>query len=169
MAFSIVAVAFTQRDPAMDTVTAARELVEAFLAASMKPDPVLARSFVSDNVSITFTGGRQFREPGENTVFNALRYVWVKKRIARTDVVAGASADEAIVYNTGTLHGVWPDGTPFEGNRYLDRFVVSHGKITRMDVWNDSAEIILARHGLAEDGMAFVPAATNAFKTAESA
>jgi ketosteroid isomerase-like protein len=153
----------------MDAVTQARELVEAFLAASMKPDPVLARSFVAEDIRITFTGGRQFREPGENTVFNALRYVWVKKRIERTDVVAGASADEAIVYNTGTLYGVWPDGTPFEGNRYLDRFVVSHGRITRMDVWNDSAEIILARHGLAEDGMAFVPAATNAFKTVSDA
>jgi ketosteroid isomerase-like protein len=154
---------------AMDAVTDARELVEAFLAASMKPDPVLARSFVATNVQITFTGGRRFSEPGENTTFNALRYVWVKKRMERTDVVAGASPDEAIVYNTGTLHGVWPDGEPFEGNRYLDRFVVSHGKIIRMDVWNDSAEIILARHGLAEDGMAFVPAATSPLKAVAGA
>jgi ketosteroid isomerase-like protein len=152
----------------MDAVTAARELVETFLAASMKPDPVLARTFVADNVRITFTGGRRFTEPGENTVFNALRYAWVKKRMERTDVVAGASPDEAIVYNTGTLHGAWPDGTPFEGNRYLDRFVVSHGKIIRMDVWNDSAEIILARHGLAEDGIDCVPAAITPLKAAGS-
>lgn len=144
----------------MDAGTAARTLVEDFLAASMKPDPVLARTFVAPDVRITFTGGRRFSEPGENTVFNALRYAWVRKRMERTDVVAGASLEEAIVYNTGTLHGAWLDGTPFEGNRYLDRFVVSHGRITRMDVWNDSAEIILARHGLAEDGIARVPAAT---------
>lgn len=57
-----------------------------------------------------------------------------------------------VVYNTGTLYGAWPDGTPFEGNRYVDRFVLSGGKIVRMDVWNDSAEILLARAGLAEDG-----------------
>jgi hypothetical protein len=25
---------------------------------------------------------------------------------------------ETIVYNLGTLYGEWPDGTPFEGNRY---------------------------------------------------
>ena len=33
------------------------------------------------------------------------------------------------VYNTGTLYGEWHDGTPFEGNRYVDRFVVRCGKI----------------------------------------
>jgi len=60
-------------------------------------------------------------------------------------VVAGATADEAIVYNIGALYGEWPDGTAFDGNRYVDRFVVSRGKIVRMDVWNDSAEILLCR------------------------
>jgi hypothetical protein len=83
----------------------------------------------------------------------------VKKRFERTDVAPGATPDEAVVYNTGTLYGAWPDGTEFEGNRYLDRFVVRAGKIVRMDVWNDSAEIILARRGLAEDRGLAVPAA----------
>ena len=61
----------------------------------------------------------------------------------RTDVVPGRG--ETIVYNLGTLYGEWPDGTPFEGNRYVDRFVVRGGKIVQMDVWNDSAERLL--HG----------------------
>jgi hypothetical protein len=56
-----------------------------------------------------------------------------------------------VVYNTGTLYGAWLDGTTFEGNRYVDRFVVRAGKIVRMDVWNDSAEILLKRAGLNED------------------
>ena len=47
------------------------------------------------------------------------------------DVVPGHG--ETIVYNIGTLYGEWPDGTPFEGNRYVDRFVVRGGKIIRMD------------------------------------
>ncbi len=38
------------------------------------------------------------------------------------------------------LYGEWPDGTPFEGNRYVDRYVVRRGKIVQMEVWNDSAE-----------------------------
>jgi hypothetical protein len=53
-------------------------------------------------------------------------------------------------YNRGTLHGAWLDGTPFEGNRYVDRYVVRHGLIVEMDVWNDSAEWLLARAGLAQ-------------------
>ena len=57
-------------------------------------------------------------------------------------------AGETIVYNTGTLYGEWPDGAPFEGNRYVDRFVVRGGKIVQMDVWNDSAERILIRKGI---------------------
>ena len=40
------------------------------------------------------------------------------------------------------------DGSPFEGNRYIDRFVVRAGKIVQMDVWNDSAERILTQRGI---------------------
>lgn len=130
-----------------------KAIVERFLEASMIPDPVAARAFMADDVAITFTGGRRFTDPAQSAAFNARRYAWVKKRFERTDVVAGATEEEAVVYNTGTLYGAWPDGTPFEGNRYVDRFVVRGGRIVRMDVWNDSAEIILAREGLAEDGM----------------
>nr|MBZ5087801.1 nuclear transport factor 2 family protein [Salmonella enterica subsp. enterica serovar Typhimurium] len=48
-----------------------------------------------------------------------------------------------VIYSNGTLYGEWPDGRPFAGNRFIDRFEVRDGKITRMDVWNDSAEWIL--------------------------
>ena len=42
----------------------------------------------------------------------------------------------------------WIDGTPFEGNRYVDRFVVRGGQIVKMDVWNDSAERLLIKNGI---------------------
>jgi ketosteroid isomerase-like protein len=79
-------------------------------------------------------------------ISRAKRYKWVKKKMERTDVVAGEG--ETIVYNLGTLYGEWPDGTPFDGNRYVDRFVVRDGKIVQMDVWNDSAERLLLRAGI---------------------
>ena len=50
----------------------------------------------------------------------------------------------------GNRVGAWPDGTAFEGNRYVDRYVVRHGKICEMDVWNDSAEWLLIRAGLVQ-------------------
>jgi ketosteroid isomerase-like protein len=124
----------------------AAEVVERYLEASMIPDPVAAGKFIAEDVRITFTGGRQFRHPSECAAFNAKRYAWVKKKMERSDVVAGA--DETIVYNIGTLYGAWPDGTPFEGNRYVDRFVVRDGLIVDMHVWNDSAERILTMRGI---------------------
>lgn len=122
-------------------------IVEKFLEASMVPDPVTAARYIADDLKITFTGGRKFSHPRETAAFNAGRYKWVKKKMDRLDVVPGAG--ETIVYSLGTLYGEWPDGTPFEGNRYVDRFVVRNGKIVQMDVWNDSAERLLTRNGLA--------------------
>ncbi len=116
-------------------------IVDAFLEASMRPDPVAAAAFMAPDVRIVFTGGRVFGHASEATAFNAARYRWVKKRIDRNDVVRGEG--ETIVYSLGTLYGEWPDGTPFEGNRYVDRFVVRDGLIVSQEVWNDSAERIL--------------------------
>ena len=128
---------------------APKELVETFLRTIMVPDPVGARAFVSPAQRIRFTGGREMHDPSDCSAFNATRYAWVKKRFEQTDVVEGATALDAIVYNIGTLYGAWPDGTLFEGNRYVDRYVVQGGLIVQMDVWNDSAEWMLVRAGLA--------------------
>jgi len=122
------------------------ETVRAFLEASMVPDPDTAQRYIAPELAITFTGGRKYSHPRETAAFNAGRYKWVKKKMERFDVVPGA--DETIVYSLGTLYGEWPDGTPFEGNRYVDRFVVRGGRIVQMDVWNDSAERLLTRNGL---------------------
>ena len=101
---------------------------------------------MAEGVVITFTGGRVYHHPSGPTGFNAMRYKWVKKDMRQFDVAQGAEG--TVVYSTGYLYGEWPDGTPFEGNRYVDRFVVENGKIVKMDVWNDSAERILTARGI---------------------
>jgi len=135
-----------------NTATAA-EIVNEFLRLIMLPDPIAASRYTAPGMKIFFTGGRAMSEPADCTKFNASRYKWVKKRIERTETVIagsnGAAPDEFVVYSLGTLYGEWPDGTPFEGNRYVDRYVVNAGLITDMDVWNDSAEWLLVRAGLA--------------------
>jgi ketosteroid isomerase-like protein len=131
------------RDPAA--------LVEAYLRTLMIPDPEGALRFIGPGLAITFTGARAMKAPAECAAFNAKRYKWVKKRFEHTHVVAGATPAHAIVYNTGTLHGEWPDGTPFEGNRYVDRYTLRDGLIVAMEVWNDSAEILLL-HKTAREG-----------------
>jgi SnoaL-like domain len=130
----------------LDQADEAAAVVEAFLHASMVPDPQTAARYIADDLAITFTGGRKYHHPRETAAFNARRYKWVKKKMERTDVVPGER--ETVVYNLGILYGEWPDGTPFEGNRYVDRFVVRDGKIVQMDVWNDSAERLLVKAGI---------------------
>lgn len=123
-------------------------LVDEFLRRLMIPDPVGASRLVASDLRIRFTGGRRMRAPAECAAFNATRYRWVKKRVEATETVAGGTPEHTVVYSLGSLYGEWPDGTAFEGNRYVDRYVVCHGRIARMDVWNDSAEWLLVRAGL---------------------
>lgn len=133
-----------------DPVAEAKQIVEAYLERSMIPDPEGAAAYVAPRFALIFTGGRRFSSPAESAGFNARRYKWVKKRFLRTDAARDGATGDVHVYNTGYLYGEWPDGTPFESNRYLDCFVVRDGKIISTNVWNDSAELLLARAGLAE-------------------
>ena len=129
-------------------------IVDEFLRLVMIPDPDAARRYTAPGLHIRFTGNRPMNDPADTTAFNKARYRWVKKRIESTETVArgtGANAEDGdVVYSLGTLYGEWPDGTPFEGNRYVDRYVLKDGLIVQMDVWNDSAEWLLIRAGLAQ-------------------
>ena len=134
--------------PASPLPATPAEVVDEFLRLVMIPDPQSASRFTAPGIRIRFTGNREMHAPGDTSAFNAKRYAWVKKKIERTEVVAGGTPDETVVYSLGTLYGAWPDGTAFEGNRYVDRYVVRHGLIVQMDVWNDSAERILVQRGI---------------------
>lgn len=131
-------------------VSEAIRIVEVYLERSMAPDPAGATEYLAPNARIVFTGGREFSTATQTAAFNAKRYAWVKKRPMRTHAIPDKTTDAVHVYNTGHLYGAWPDGTPFDGNRYIDTFVVQGGKIIETHVWNDSAEILLNRAGLAE-------------------
>lgn len=121
----------------------AARIVQDLLDATMAPDPVKAATFLAPDLTITFSGGFAFSHPREIAEFNAARYAWVKKRYGAFDVAE--SAEGTVVYSVGTLYGAWPDGTPFEGIRYIDRFRLRDGKVVAWDVWNDAAQRILER------------------------
>src|SRR3954470_458694 len=103
----------TETKPA--TAADGARIVEEFLEASMVPDPVRARTYMAPDVQITFTGGRKFGDPAGTAAVNAARYRPGQKRFERTDVVAGGTPEETIVYNIGSLYGEWPDGEAFSG------------------------------------------------------
>lgn len=125
----------------MNETDQAIDIVRQFLEASMVPDPERAATFMAQNAVIVFTGRREMGSTQEITDFNRGRYQWVKKDIRQYD--ACLRDDHCVVYSIGYLYGCWPDGRPFSGNRYTDRFEVRNGLIERMDVLNDSAEWIL--------------------------
>jgi YD repeat-containing protein len=63
------------------------------------------------------------------------RYDETGQRIAKT------SNGVTTVYVYGTLEGVWLDGSPFAGIRFVDRFEIDEaGLIVDQKVWNDLAE-----------------------------
>ncbi|MGD1924545.1 MAG: nuclear transport factor 2 family protein [Paracoccaceae bacterium] len=123
-----------------------KAMILGFLEAQMAGEFDRVAHLVAPDCKIVFSGGRPFDSAADITAFNAKRYAWVRKRMERTDVSIGDGI--AVVYSLGALYGAWPDGTEFDGNRYVDRFEIRDGVIVRWEVWNDSGERLLEQHGI---------------------
>ncbi len=108
-----------------------------YLDAMEARDLETAQAMLGDGFQMTFPGTSPMATLQELIDWSRPRYRFVKKTIEGFD----ASADGRVVYCRGTLFGEWPDGTAFEGIRFIDRFEVENGKITRQDVWNDMGEV----------------------------
>ncbi|WP_050931698.1 tautomerase family protein [Aestuariivita boseongensis] len=125
-----------QGAPALpDPVAAVRD----FLAAMEARDLEQAETFLGAGFVMHFPGTGPMNTLPQLVEWSKPRYRFVKKTYERFDQ---AMSDEGpVVYCYGTLHGEWPDGTPFDGIRFIDRFQFSEGLIVRQDVWNDIAEV----------------------------
>jgi hypothetical protein len=98
-----------------------------------------ARSFLAPEMVMTFPPAAVYRSLDELVAGARGRYCWCDK--VRTDWDAYTRDDGAIVvYSRGTLFGENTFGVRFDGVRYVDRFELVDGLITRQDVWNDLAE-----------------------------
>jgi len=113
-------------------------LVRAYLAAMEARDPPAARAMLATDFVMIFPGGREMRGLEELIEWAAPRYRFVVKTYDGVEAFQGETA--AVVFARGTLAGEWPDGTPFHGIRFIDRFEISGGLIARQEVWNDIAE-----------------------------
>ena len=116
------------------------QLVRTFLETMEARDLTAARAMLAPGFAMTFPGGARFATLEDLIAWARPRYQWVRKRYERFDEAPGAEPGEQIVYCYGTLQGVWPDGTPFEGIRFIDRFAIRDGKLADQLVWNDLAE-----------------------------
>ena len=109
-----------------------------FLDAMGGRDLDRATSMISDDFEMVFPGPARFTEFADLMAWAAPRYRSIAKRIDRVEEAPLGKV--VAVYVTGTLYGEKPDGTPFESIRFIDRFEVKGGLITRQEVWNDLAE-----------------------------
>ncbi len=117
----------------------AGETVRAYLAEMEARDLDAARARLSPEFTMTFPGTAPMRTLEELIAWARPRYRFVIKTIEGIDTCPGPEA--TVVWVRGTLYGEWPDGTPFEGIRYTDRFEVAGDVILKQDVWNDIAEV----------------------------
>lgn len=115
------------------------DTVRAFLAAMEQRDLNAAQAHLGEGFTMHFPGTAPMTELADLIAWAKPRYRFVTKSFEGFDTVSGA--DGSIVYCRGTLSGEWPDGSAFSGIRFIDRFELAGGKITRQDVWNDIAEV----------------------------
>lgn len=116
------------------------KLVMNYLAAMEARELDQAQSLLSNDFVMQFPGCDPMTKLSELIDWAAPRYQFVKKTYEGIDAMQSEHV-AAVVYARGTLSGKWPDGTSFENIRFIDRFEVVDGKLTRQDVWNDIAEM----------------------------
>jgi ketosteroid isomerase-like protein len=121
----------------------AGKLVWEFLTLFAERRYAEANTYLAPGCRMLFPGGIEFADCTELPSRSSAMYRWVKKVFERFDEIE--TADGVVVYNFGTLRGEWPDGEPFEGVRYIDRFLVRDGKIADQKVWNDLCLAAAAR------------------------
>ena len=119
-------------------VTPPIDLVRAYLEALKARDIGKANGLLVDGFAMTFRGGVVLCSLEELAAWAKPRYRSVRKVYERFDEVIGE--DGVTVYCFGTLSGESPDGAPFSGVRFIDRFTVAGGRPIDQIVWNDLAE-----------------------------
>lgn len=115
------------------------QTVRAYLAAMEARDLDAAQRMLGAGFTMVFPGTEPMQTLEALIEWAKPRYRFVTKTYTGFDAMQSPQ-EHAIVYCRGTLAGEWPDGTPFEGIRFIDRFEVTAGLLTRQDVWNDIAE-----------------------------
>ena len=120
-----------------------RALALRYLAAMERRDLDAARGLVSEDAVFVFPGGVRRSDLSAIVAGSSGRYRSIAKHIERCDLCERADGT-AVVYVLGSLYGQWPDGSTFSGIRFVDRFEIEGGLISRQEVWNDSGEARLA-------------------------
>ena len=123
------------------------QVVRSYLDAMEARDLDRAKGMLGDGFKMVFLGPAVLHTLEELIAWSKDRYRSVGKTYDHFDEIAGSdgSPKSSVVYCFGTLHGVWLDGSAFDGIRFIDRFELRDGKIVDQKVWNDMGEVRLAQ------------------------
>jgi phenylpyruvate tautomerase PptA (4-oxalocrotonate tautomerase family) len=121
-------------------LSSATKVVKSFLLAMQARDLVHAQTHLHANFQMVFPGGHTFSRLEDLLAWAKTRYQRVEKTFAYFD--ESWQGDRTVVYCSGNLHGVSPNGTAFDNIRFIDRFEVVAGQLVRQDVWNDLAMVL---------------------------
>lgn len=117
----------------------AEEIVRTYLSAMQARDLDAAGQWLAPGFTMIFPGGIEFTHTEQLVSWAKDRYQTIGKTYERFEECYGV--DETIVYCSGTMHGMWPNGEAFSEIRFIDRFVVRDGLLASQIVWNDLAEM----------------------------
>lgn len=120
----------------------ASPIVRRFLDLMERRELDAARALLAPDFVMRFPGSPVMHRLEELIAWSSGRYRQVTKTYEHVD--ESWNDDTTVVCCFGTLQGHWPDGSAFEGIRFIDRFEVAGGLIRRQDVWNDLALHIAA-------------------------
>lgn len=126
---------FDQGNVALNSAT---NVVKSFLSAMQVRDLGQAQTHLHADFEMVFPGGHTFHRLEELLAWASTRYQRIEKNFVHFD--ESWQGDRTVVYCAGSLSGVWPNGTAFDNIRFVDRFEVVAGKLTRQEVWNDLGE-----------------------------
>jgi len=126
------------------TERAAVELVVTYLSFCEEGRLDEAHACLALGATLTFPGNMRFTDLEDWFSYFRGQVRWVRKRNYQFDVCRTGEDDWVLVCR-GELEGVTASNEQFAAVRFLDRFVVSSGRIVEQQVWND-----MAVHGLVQ-------------------
>lgn len=124
------------------------DAVSRFLRLVEKRDLTAASEYLAPDAEIVFPGGRRFGDLQSQVESSRDRFQKLTKTFEEFDVVT--SGAHLVVYVMGYLSGQDASGLPFGEVRYVDRFVMKEGLISKHWVWNDLAESGIVAEGSGE-------------------
>ena len=120
--------------------------VRAFLSAMEARDLASAERYLAANVVMQFPGAPPMQQLSDVVEWATTRYRRVSKIFYAVDLCRYPNCDTSTTHSVVVCHGElaveWLDGSTSTGVRFIDRFELTDGLITRQDVWNDLALVV---------------------------